>query len=121
MSREGHIPLCSHVYPGNRVDAKSFPDSLTRIRERLETLSLAVEDVTLVYDTGNLSKVNQQLVDAAPFGYVVSLVPAHHPALMKIPVADYHPLSRESSWRDPRLAVDSNDLGPEANRGAVHQ
>ena len=27
VSREGHIPLCSHVYPGNRVDAKSFGSS----------------------------------------------------------------------------------------------
>ena len=105
VSREGHIPLCSHVYPGNRVDAKSFPDSLTRIRERLETLSLAVEDVTLVYDKGNLSKVNQQLVDAAPFGYVVSLVPAHHPALMKIPVADYHPLSGSRLGEIPVLRL----------------
>ena len=93
VSREGQIPLCSHVYEGNRVDSKSFPGSLTRIRERLARLSVDVEDVTIVYDKGNLSKVNQQLVDDAPFGYVASLVPAHYPELMKIPVADYKPLS----------------------------
>lgn len=35
VSREGRIPLCSQVYEGNRVDSKLFPDSLSRIRERL--------------------------------------------------------------------------------------
>lgn len=70
VSQEGHIPLCSTVYEGNRVDAKAFPDSLTRIREHLQTLAVDVEDVPLVYDKGNLSKANQHLVDQAPFGYV---------------------------------------------------
>jgi transposase len=92
VSREGHIPLCSTVYEGNRVDAKSFPDSLTRIREHLQTLSVDVEDVTLVYDKGNLSKANQYLVDQAPFGYVASLVPTQHPALLQIPRAEYRSL-----------------------------
>jgi len=93
VSRQGQIPLCSQIYEGNRVDSKSFPESLTRIRERLAKLSLAVEDVTIVYDKGNLSKVNQRLVDQAPFGYVASLVPAHHRDLLDIPVDRYRPLS----------------------------
>ena len=105
VSREGQIPLYSHVYEGNRVDSKSFPDSLTRIRERLEKLSIVVEDVTIVYDKGNLSKVNQQLVDEAPFGYVASLVPAHHPKLMKIPVEDYQPLSGSRLGEIPVLRL----------------
>jgi transposase len=92
VSRDGQIPLCSHVYEGNRVDARSFPESLSRIRERLETLSLSLKDVTLVYDKGNNSKRNQALVDGAPFGYVASLVPAQHPDLMNISVTEYRPL-----------------------------
>src|SRR6266436_552800 len=92
VSREGHIPLCSQVFEGNRVDAKSFPDSLTLIRERLQKLSVDVEAVTLVYDKGNLSRANQHLVDQAPFGYVASLVPAHHPQLLQIPLSEYQPL-----------------------------
>jgi transposase len=93
VSREGQIPLCSQVYEGNRVDSKSFPDSLTRIRERLAKLAMEVEEVTLVFDKGNLSKDNQRLVDEAPFGYVASLVPAHHSQLMAIPASEYLPLS----------------------------
>lgn len=97
VSREGQIPLCSQIYEDNRVDSVSFPESLSRIRERLAKLSLAVEDVTIVYDKGNLSKVNQRLVDEAPFGYVASLVPAHHRDLLEIPVDRYSPLSGSSS------------------------
>lgn len=93
VSREGQIPICSHVYEGNRVDVKSFPDSLSRIRERLAELSLDVEDVTLAFDKGNLPKANQRLVDGAPLGYVASLVPAHHPQLMEIPASEYRPLA----------------------------
>jgi transposase len=92
VSREGQIPICSHVYAGNRVDSKLFPDSLRRIRERLAELSVDLEDVTVVYDKGNLSKANQSLVDEAPFGYVASLTPAHHRDLMAIPVNRYEPL-----------------------------
>jgi transposase len=92
VSREGQIPICSHVYAGNRVDSKLFPDSLSRIRERLAELSVDLEQLTVVYDKGNLSKTNQSLVDQAPFGYVASLTPPHHRDLMAIPVDQYEPL-----------------------------
>jgi transposase len=92
VSREGHIPLCSHLFEGNRVDARSFPDSLTLIRERLQKVSVDLEEVTLVYDKGNLCRANQQLVDQPPFGYVASLVPTHHPQLLQIPLTEYQPL-----------------------------
>jgi transposase len=96
VSRQGRVPLCSQVYEGNRVDSKSFPDSLTQIRERLEKLALCLEDVTLVYDKGNLSKKNQALVDEAPFSYVASLVPAYHPELINISVKQYGRLEDSS-------------------------
>lgn len=97
VSREGHIPLCSQVYAGNRVDVRSFPDSLTLIRERLEKLSVELEQITLVYDKGNLSRANQHLVDEASFSYVASLVPTQHPQLLAIPHEQYH------SLQSPRL------------------
>jgi len=91
-SRDGQIPLCSQVYPGNQVDVKRFPEALTRIRERLADLSMDVEQLTVVYDKGNLSAANQVLVDEAPFGYVASVTPAHHRDLVAIPVAQYEAL-----------------------------
>jgi len=111
VSREGHIPLCSHVYEGNRVDSKSFPDSLTRIRERLATLSVEVEQITLVYDKGNLSKANQRLVDSAALSYVASLVPAHHPELLQIPLQQYRTLSSERLGQIPVLRLEREIWG----------
>lgn len=95
VSREGQIPLCSHVYEGNQVDSKVFPDSLSRIRERLAELSVDLEQLTVVYDKGNMSKANQARVDEAPFGYVASLTPAHHRELMAIGLDRYRPLPKE--------------------------
>jgi len=92
VSRDGHIPLCSHVYQGNQVDCRLFPESLSRIRQRLAELSVDLERLTVVYDKGNLSRANQALVDQARFGYVASLVPANHADLMAIPLDRYSPL-----------------------------
>ena len=105
VSREGQIPLCSHLYEGNRVDVSSFPDSLTRIRERLHELAVDIEQVTLVYDKDNLSKTNQRLVDATPCGYVASLVPAHHAELVEIPVQRYARLASKRLGEIPVLRL----------------
>ena len=93
VSRDGQIPLCSQVYEGNKVDSKLFPDSLSHIRRRLTDLAVDLEDLTVVYDKGNMSKANQALVDEAPFGYVASLTPAHHTELMAIPSHRYSPIA----------------------------
>jgi len=96
VSREGQIPLCSHIYEGNRADSKLFPDSLSNMRQRLASFSLDVQDVTFVYDKGNLSKANQALVDESKLGYVTSLVPAHQAELMAIPLKKYRALPEGS-------------------------
>ena len=92
VSRDGHIPLLSHVYPGNRVDVSVFPEALSLMRERRAELAVDVKSVTVVFDKGNLCKANQKLVDEQPFGFVASLTPAHHPDLMAIPLTRYTPL-----------------------------
>ena len=66
--REGQIPLCARGYEGNCVDVTAYPDSLPRIRERVDALSRSLASITRVYDKGNYSKATQALVDAAPFG-----------------------------------------------------
>lgn len=111
VSREGHIPLCSQVYEGNRVDVRSFPDSLTLIRERLAKLSVEVDQITLVYDKGNLSKANQRLVDEASFSYVASLVPAQHPQLLQIPHSQYRVLESPRLGQIPVLRLEQQIWG----------
>ena len=111
VSREGHIPLCSQVYEGNRVDVRSFPDSLTLIRERLAKLAVEVNQITLVYDKGNLSKANQRLVDEASFSYVASLVPAQHPQLLAIPHQRYQILKSPRLGSIPVLRLEQEIWG----------
>ena len=111
VSREGHIPLCSQVYEGNRVDVRSFPDSLTLIRERLGKLSVEVDQITLVYDKGNLSKANQRLVDETSFSYVASLVPAQHPQLLQIPHSQYRVLESPRLGQIPVLRLEQEIWG----------
>jgi transposase len=89
VSRDMQIPLCSHLYEGNTADVTVFPDSLTRIRQRLEGLVGQIEELTLVYDKGNNSKKNQALVDQSPLHYVASLVPSQYPELLGIPARRY--------------------------------
>lgn len=100
VSREAHIPLLSRVYAGHQPDVRTFPESLTAMRERLEQLVGQVEALTLVYDKGNTSKVTQAQVDQAPFHYVASLVPAQHPDLLGIPTRAYRPLGGEGPLKD---------------------
>ncbi len=92
VSRDGQVPLVSKVYSGNEPDCKSFPDSLTTIRKRLENLVGKLDDLTIVYDKGNNSLKNQAMVDQMKLHYVASLVPSQHTELMAIPISKYEPL-----------------------------
>jgi transposase len=113
VSRDGQVPICSHVYEGNRPDSKEFPTSLTAIRERLERLSVGLKDITLVYDKGNNSRRNQALVDEAPFGYVASLVPSQHRELVSIPVSSYEPVASGRLEGTPVLRLTKEIWGAE--------
>lgn len=82
VSRTTRVPLLHEVYEGSRPDVWQFAQVLTRLRQRLEVLTDDVAPITLVYDKGNNSRANQAAVDATPFHYVASLVPASHRALI---------------------------------------
>lgn len=92
-SRDGQVPICTHVYEGNKADSKQFPDSLTRIRKRLESLlGKDITDVTMVFDKGNNSRDNQARIDAGPIHYVASLPLHQHQELAAISRDKYAPL-----------------------------
>ncbi len=73
VSRETKIPLMHATYPGNQNDSKLFPETLTRILDRLGRLKLAPTDMTLVFDRGFFSEANILDVDSKGLGFVTGL------------------------------------------------
>ena len=84
---------------------------MTLIRERLAKLSVEVDQITLVYDKGNLSKANQRLVDEASFSYVASLVPSQHSQLLAIPHSQYQTLESPRLGQIPVLRLEQEIWG----------
>jgi transposase len=79
VSVDGGIPLVSHGYPGNHPDVTQFPAMVKELAERFA--SLLPEDgegndrLTLVFDAGQNSDDNYELVEDSPFHFVGSLPP----------------------------------------------
>jgi transposase len=104
VTRDFHIPLLHHVYPGNAHDAPTFASLTETLVARYRLFSDSVEGITLVYDKGNNSAPTQAQVDASPYHFVGSLCPTQHPALLRVPRARFHPLDGEElegvlAWR----------------------
>ena len=81
-TRQEGIPLWQEVYGGQVPDAKSFAEALTAFRRRLVEIGQALKSLTLVYDKGNVSRVNQSLVDTSNLHYVASLSAASQKSLL---------------------------------------
>jgi transposase len=88
VSTDGGIPLVSHAYPGNRPDVTQFPLMVKELAERFSSLLPDDNDgrdrLTLVFDAGQNSEDNYELVEGSPFHFVGSLPPSDHPELMAI-------------------------------------
>lgn len=83
------LPVLHQVYPGNRHDARLFPQAITALVERLRRLNTQTEGVTLVFDKGNNSGPNVQLVNGEKLACVGSLKPSHFPRFLKVPLSRY--------------------------------
>ncbi len=79
--RDG-IPLMHQMYGGKLPDARSFAQVLPLIRQRLVDLGRDLDSLTLVYDKGNVSQLNQGLVDQTKLHYVASLTASSQRALI---------------------------------------
>lgn len=90
VSQDGAIPLVHRCYEGNRPDVTQFSSVVKELTERFSMLADEVEEATLVYDAGNASTGNQELVEQGPLNYVCSLTTAHHKDLLAIPKTKFH-------------------------------
>lgn len=84
-SQQGGIPIWHQTYGGQIADAKCFADVLPAVRQRLVDLKADLDAMTIVYDKGNVSRANQELVDAPGSGlhYVTGLTAASQRALVQ--------------------------------------
>jgi transposase len=87
---DGQLPLYYEVYKGNRNDAKQFPLMLQRFRQffRQLTGTASEPDTTLIFDKGNNSKQNFQLLDDLRLSYVGSVKLDEHKDLAAVPNND---------------------------------
>ena len=97
VSVDFHVPLLWQVYPGNQHDSLSFAQFLQQLTTRYLALARQCQSITLVFDKGNNSARNQELLDASGFHFVGSLVPTHFAELLAIPLAKF------SLLQDPLL------------------
>ena len=99
VSTDGGVPLVSHAYPGNKPDVTQFPVMVAELVERFETL-VGVDGetggrLTLVYDAGQNSEDNYELLDHSMLSFVGSLPPSDHPDLLAVAKDRYKVLDQE--------------------------
>jgi len=89
VSTDFGVPLVSHAYAGNRPDVTQFADVVGELMERFGPLAEAGGELTLVYDAGQDSADNQELMENSPLHFVGSLPPSDHPDLLAVPMRRY--------------------------------
>ena len=95
VSTDGGIPLVSHTYPGNKPDVTQFTTVVDELVCRWGDLATHTGDLTVVYDAGQDSIVNQTHIDQTALAHVGSLPPSDHPDLLAIPTSTYTPVDED--------------------------
>jgi transposase len=89
VTRDGGVPICSHAYPGNKPDVTQFGAVIGELAARYRHIVADPGELTVVYDAGNDSAANQDLLAELGLHYVGSLPPSQHPGLLAIPRRRY--------------------------------
>jgi transposase len=95
VSTDFGVPLVSHAYAGNRPDVTQFPEVVAELVERFGPLAESGAELTLVYDAGQDSSDNQELMEESPLHFIGSLPPSDHPDLLAVPLRRYRKVDEE--------------------------
>jgi transposase len=101
VTRTFGIPLFHEAYSGNVTDTTQFGSLVLHLAERYRQLAGACQDLTLVFDKGNISDDNLTLLDLEKLHFVGSLTASQHADLLAVGLDQYQPLSGES-WAGVR-------------------
>lgn len=88
VTQDGGIPIASHVYGGNRPDVTQFGDMISELTRRYNAVT-DTGQLTVVYDAGQGSAANYEKIDDSGLGFVSSVAPSDHPALLAIPAFEF--------------------------------
>jgi len=89
VSTDGGIPLVSHAYAGNKPDVTQFPSLVAELVARFEALAADAGELTLVFDAGQNSADNLELMAGSSLHFVGSLPPSDHPDLLAVAKSRY--------------------------------
>jgi len=91
VSPDFSVPLLHETYPGNRPDSKEFSIMMQSLKWRYEKITGKTTDVTVVFDRGNNSADNIELLEGGriPFHYVGGLKRNQAEKLFAIPKTEY--------------------------------
>jgi len=99
VSTDSGIPLVSHAYPGNLPDVTQFEAMVNELVARFQSLGTDdranESELTLVYDAGQNSKDNYELIDGSPLHFAGSLPPSDHPDLLAVGKDRYQVVDKE--------------------------
>jgi transposase len=101
VTRDGAIPVTSHVYPGNRPDVTQFGHVLDELTSRYAALferhgegdGGTGQCPTVVFDAGQNSTTNFAHLAGAGLRFVGSLPPSDFPALLALPARRRRPVN----------------------------
>src|SRR5450756_3060235 len=111
VTRDGAIPVTSHVYPGNRPDVTQFTDVLDELTCRYAALFTSGDDdkaghggtraaPTVVFDAGQNSAANFAHLSGTGLHFVGSLPPSDFPDLLALPAVSYTHLRAHETRHD---------------------
>jgi transposase len=99
VTNECHIPVMHTVYEGNLTDSTVFGRVTGRLARVMEMLRSSPDQVTIVFDKGNISSDNLERIQRERLSFVAALTSAHHKELLTVPLSDY----RVTSTRLPGI------------------
>jgi transposase len=95
VTADGAVPVLSHTYPGDRPDVTQFPAVVGELAARYKDLAKGAGRLTVVYDAGQNSASNQELIEEAGLSFVGSLVVSQHPELLAVPLSRFRVVDEE--------------------------
>ena len=88
-TKEYLLPILSEVYEGNRNDHTIFLPFLEKVKALFQSMEQPLEEFTLVFDKGSLSKANLQELEESHLSYVTSYPITWQKELLAIPREEY--------------------------------